>query len=117
MSIALNEDWVVSFIYQYVDVNGNVTGPVDLTGSTIKMELRVAETDQQAIVSVYSPDGGIFIGTPATAGSFWIAMDRANHLFRLFPGTFFVDLVRLMPSGYQERIWEGLATVVEGTTR
>jgi hypothetical protein len=117
MNIALNEDWVVPFVYSYVDTNGNITGPVDLTGSTIKMELRIAETDEQAIVSVFSPNGGIFIGSPSTAGQFWIAMTRADHLFRLFPGSFFVDLVRLMPSGYQERIWEGVATVVEGSTR
>lgn len=116
MNIALNEDWVVPFVYSFVDSNGNVTGPVDLTGSIIKMEIRVAETDNQAIVSVYSPDGGVFIIDPPTSGQFWIAMDR-NHLVRLFPGQFFVDLVRLLPGGYQERIWEGTAIVVEGTTR
>jgi hypothetical protein len=27
------------------------------------------------------------------------------------------DIVRLMPNGWQERLWEGTATVVEGTTR
>jgi hypothetical protein len=116
MNIALNEDWVVPFVYSIVDANGNVTGPVDLTGSELKMELRIAETDNQAIVSVSSPSNGIFINSPPTSGQFWIALDRAR-LTRLFPGQFFVDLVRLMPSGYQERIWEGTATVVEGTTR
>ena len=59
INISQNEDWAVPFIYSFVDINGNVTGPVDLTGSKIKMELRITEGDQQAIVSVYSPDGGV----------------------------------------------------------
>jgi hypothetical protein len=115
MNIALNEDWVVPFVYSYVDGSGNITGPVDLTGSLIKLEIRIAEQDNEALVSVYSPDHGILFGDP-TQGQFWIAIDRP-HLLHLFPGTFFVDLVRLLPSGYQERIWEGQATVVQGTTR
>jgi hypothetical protein len=32
-------------------------------------------------------------------------------------GTYVTDLVRLMPNGSQERLFEGTATVVEGTTR
>ncbi len=115
MNISQNEDWGVPFVYSFVDTNGNVTGPVDLTGSTIKMELRIAEADQQAIVSVYSPDGGIYLSNP-TQGAFTIWMDRSK-LVRLFPGQFVFDLVRLMPDGYQERIWEGIANVVEGSTR
>ena len=115
MNISQNEDWGVPFVYSVVDTNGNVTGPVDLTGSIVKLELRIAEDDQQAIVSVYSPDGGIYFSSP-TQGQFTIWMDR-SHLSRLFPGNFVADIVRLMPNGYQERIWEGIATVVEGTSR
>jgi hypothetical protein len=36
---------------------------------------------------------------------------------RLAPGQYVTDLVRYMASGYQERLWEGTAIVVEGTTR
>ena len=115
MNISQNEDWAVGFVYNFINSAGIVTGPVDLTGSTVKMELRIAESDQQAIVSVYSPSNGISLDNP-TQGQFTVTIDRSKSA-RLFPGAFTVDLVRLMPNGYQERIWEGVATVVEGTTR
>jgi hypothetical protein len=122
MNLSLNEDWAVPFVYSTVDANGNITGGVDLTGSTIKLEIREAESDRTAIVSVTSnvdgmgtPDG-IFISTPPTLGSFWIVIDR-NHSWRLAPGSYTVDLIRLLADGYQERIWEGQCTVVQGTTR
>jgi hypothetical protein len=38
-------------------------------------------------------------------------------LARLAAGTYFADLVRLMPNGYQERMIDAQAVVVEGTTR
>jgi hypothetical protein len=40
-----------------------------------------------------------------------------NLLSNLEAGQYFADMVRLMPNGYQERMWEGVAVVVEGTTR
>jgi hypothetical protein len=116
MYIAQNEDWACPFVYSIVNpISGVITGPVNLTGSTLKMEIRVQDSDQAAIVSVFSPSNGIQL-TNAAAGLFTIAITR-DKLVRLFPGTFVVDLVRLMPNGYQERIWEGTAEVVEGTTR
>jgi hypothetical protein len=66
-------------------------------------------------VSVYSPDGGILITNP-TAGQFQILIVR-SHLTHLAAGSYFTDLVRVMTNGYQERMWEGTAVVVEGTTR
>jgi hypothetical protein len=77
------------------------------------LELRVRETDHEALVSVYSPDGGISIDGP---GQFTVVI-RRDRLIRLAPGDYFSDLVRQMSSGYRERIWEGTALVVKGTTR
>jgi hypothetical protein len=116
MNIAINEDWIVPFVYGALYDPNNVNAgysPVDLTGSIIMMELRVRETDHEALVSVYSPDGGISIDGP---GKFTVVILR-NRLIRLAPGNYFSDLVRQMPSGYRERIWEGTAVVVKGTTR
>jgi hypothetical protein len=110
MNIAKNYDWVVSF--KYTDAASN---PINLTGSTIKMEIRNLETDHTAVVSVYSPNNGIAIPTP-TNGQFEIFITR-DELARLSAGDYVADMVRLMPSGLQERIWEGTVTVVEGTTR
>ena len=114
MNISKNEDWVVAFIYSIANADGSLT-PIDLTGSTIKIEIRKREEDHEASVSVYSPDGGITI-TDAANGKFTVLMDRYK-LVRLAPGEYVSDIVRLMPNGLQERLWEGVAEVVEGTTR
>jgi hypothetical protein len=117
VNIAMNEDWVVPFVYGTFAPDGITVVPFDLTGSTLKMEIRVQEADNEAIVSVNSPDNGIeFYNNDPTTGEFFIAITR-DKLWRLYPGNFFIDCVRLTPSGYQERLWEGTATVVQGTTR
>jgi hypothetical protein len=115
MNISRNEDWVVPFLYQSVDGTGTIFTPIDLTGSVLKMEIRTLETDREALVSVYSPDGGIYL-TNAVQGQFTVTILRSG-LNYIPAGEYFVDLVRLMPSGYQERLWEGTAVVVQGTTR
>jgi hypothetical protein len=115
MNIAQNEDWVVPFLYSQLSSDGLTSTPIDLTGSLLKLEIRLVESEHEAIVDVFSPDNGITI-TDAVGGSFTILIDR-NKSVRLAPGVYFTDLVRLMPSGLQERLWEGTATVVEGTTR
>src|SRR5215204_112464 len=105
MNVAINEDWIVPFIYgAFTNPDDPVKGytPVELEGSVLMMELRVREKDHEALVSVYSPDGGISIDGP---GKFTIVIMR-DRLIRLSPGDYFVDLVRQMPSGYRERIWE-----------
>ena len=117
MNVAKNEDWVVSFLYQQLGADGVTLTPIDLTGSTIKCEMRVNELDHEAIVYATSVNNdGVYIPTP-TNGTFTIAFNRASKLNRLSAGTYKTDIVRLMPSGYQERLWEGDAIVVEGTTR
>jgi hypothetical protein len=118
VNIALNEDWIVPFVYGTYDVDGVTVIPFDLTGSVFKLEIRQIEEDQEAIVDVFSPNDGIafFNNDPKNGGGFSIQITRAK-LQRLFPGDFTIDLVRLMPSGWQERIFEGVAKVVTGTTR
>jgi hypothetical protein len=117
VNIAKNDDWIVPFQYGYFGSDGVTVLPIDLTGSLIKMEIRFRDIDHEAVVSVYSPDHGIvFDGNDPTNGRFIITIDRA-HLARLAEGDYVTDLVRLMSNGYQERIFEGSATVVEGTTR
>jgi hypothetical protein len=117
VNIAKNDDWIVPFQYGYFDVDGVTVLPIDLTGSLLKMEIRLRDTDHEALVSVFSPDHGIaFDGGDPTNGRFIITIDRA-HLMRLAEGQYVTDLVRLMVNGYQELIFEGPANVVEGTTR
>jgi hypothetical protein len=117
MNIAMNDDWIVPFLYESLGSDGVTLTPIDLTGSTLMMEVRTSESDHNVAVSVSSspPSSGIQI-TNATGGMFTITLDR-NRLSQLSPGNYVSDLVRLMPSGWQERLWEGTVTVVEGTTR
>jgi hypothetical protein len=116
VNIAKNEDWVVPFVYGSTDDLGAFT-PIDLTGSTLRLEIRKQETDKEALVWVDSGTeiGGIAI-TDADGGEFTITITRAG-LAHLSAGTFVTDLVRVQPSGMVERIFEGPVTVVEGTTR
>jgi hypothetical protein len=115
VNIAKNEDWIVAFVYQTDDGAGTIT-PIDLTGCLLMMEIRKHEADHEAIVSVDSDDNGITI-TNATGGAFTILIDRAR-LTRLSTGDYFTDLVRQIPANeIVERIFEGTATVVEGTSR
>lgn len=117
MNIALNEDWIVPLQYGYFASDGVTVEPIDLTGSTLKLEIRREETDNIALVYVASPDQGIaFYNNDPTSGYFTITIDRSK-LARLWAATFFADLVRLQPNGYQERIFEGSAIVATGTTR
>jgi hypothetical protein len=118
VNIALNEDWIVPFVYGTYANDGITVIPFDLTGSTLKLEIRMFEEDQEAIVDVFSPNDGIafFNNDPKNGGGFSIQITR-EKLRRLFPGSFTIDLVRLMPSGWQERIFAGIANVNTGTTR
>jgi len=81
----------------------------------IRLQIRKTEEDHEATVAVNSPDNGITI-TNAAGGAFTVLLDRPR-LVRLAPGDYVFDMVRLLASGLQERICEGTATVVEGTTR
>jgi hypothetical protein len=115
MNISLNEDWIVPFVYGTYAADGVTVIGIDLTGSTLKMEIREQESDNEAIVSVSSPSNGITI-TNMTGGAFTITLAR-GILWRLAPGSYVVDLVRLMANGYQERLIDATATVVQGTSR
>jgi hypothetical protein len=116
MRIAKNEDWIVPFLYG----SGDPTAvpptfvPIDLTGSTIKLAIRKNEADHEATIWVQSPDDGVTF-TDAVNGEFMVKISR-EKLLRVEPGEYVSDMVRLMPTGDQERLWEGTATVVHGTT-
>ena len=117
INISMNEDWIVPFLYQTSPDGGVTTTPIDLTGSTLMMEIRHQETDHEVLLSLTSQGNqGIYI-TDAAGGAFEILITR-TQLEQFFPGNFVADLVRLMPNGYVERILDcDVVTVVEGKTR
>jgi len=117
MNIAMNEDWIVPFLYATSPDGGVTTTPIDLTGSTLMMEIRHQESDHEVVLSLSSANNqGIFI-TNATGGAFEILITRLQ-LEQFMVGSYVADLVRLMPNGYVERILDcDVVTVVEGKTR
>ena len=116
MNIAMNEDWIVPFHYATSPVGGVTTTPIDLTGSTLMMEIRRQESDHEVVLSLSSPDRGISIDN-ATGGAFTILITR-TQLAQFAPGDYVADLVRLMPNGDVERMLDcDAVTVVEGKTR
>jgi len=121
VNIAKNEDWVVPFVYQ-TSADDITFTPINLTGSVFRLQIRKRETDHQAMVYVQSsPDGGVtpddgITITDAVNGKFQIVIGR-NRLVDLAPGDYVIDLIREMTNGFDERLFEGTATVVEGTTR
>jgi hypothetical protein len=115
MNIATNDDWVVPFIYATQNADGSAGPPIDLTGSTLMMEIRHQVQDHEVVVTLTSPDNGIII-TNAVAGAFTIVIPR-DTLEQLEPGSYVSDLVRLMPNGFQERLLDCAVTVAEGVTR
>jgi hypothetical protein len=116
INISMNEDWIVPFKYATSSDGGVTTTPIDLTGSTLMMEIRHHEADHEVVVSLASPDKGIHIDN-ATGGLFTILITKAQ-LMQFEPGAYVADLVRLMPNGYTERILDcDSVTVVEGKTR
>jgi hypothetical protein len=115
MNIAQNDDWIVAFTYVYVDDSGNTTGPVDLSTSTLKLQIRRIEAEHEAIVTAISP--ATITIDDALNGKFTIRITR-EMIVRLPPGIYVSDLVRLdATTGYQERIFSADVTVVQGTSR
>jgi hypothetical protein len=114
MAIAKNEDWICPFQYGTQDPTTLVFTPIDLTGSTIKLAIRKHEDDHEATVWVDSSNNGIYI-TNAVGGSFYILITR-EKLLQVAPGDYVSDMVRLMPNGQQERLWEGTVSITHGTT-
>jgi hypothetical protein len=118
VNIAKNEDWVVPFQYGTLSEDETTIVGINLSNSVLKLEMRIREADHEAVVAVSSPNNGILI-VNAAQGLFQITIER-ERLARLAIQDYFIDLVRWFPGwpvDLQERIFEGTATVVEGTTR
>jgi len=121
ISIAKNEDWVVSFTFQ---TNDTVPEPIDLTGSRLELHVRAQETDHTALVVTSSPGNGILFDS-AEDGEFTIKILHAETMnmtapssTRLISGNSYVaDLIRVRPDGEIERIFDAVVEVTEGTTR
>ena len=111
ISLALNEDWIVPFVFTNADGT-----PIDLTDSVLRLQFRNTDTDTHAVVSLSSDSNGIVI-TDATNGAFTVVIARGNQLLRA-NSSYVCDLVRLNTSNeLQDRLFAGVAEVTMGVTR
>ena len=111
ISLALNEDWIVPFVFTNADGT-----PIDLTDSVLRLQFRNTDTDTHAVVSLSSDSNGIVI-TDATNGAFTVVIARGNQLLRA-NSSYVCDLVRLNTNNeIQDRLFAGVANVTLGVTR
>lgn len=109
INVSQNADWVVNFVYT---IDGN---PIDLTGSTLNMQVRKREEENSVMIDLYSPLNGIAV-TDALSGEFTITIKR-DITRRIAPDQYVTDITRLRPDGLVERLFEGVANINLGTTR
>ncbi len=103
--VPTNVTFAKAFAYQ------SSTGtPVDLTGSTLSMQVRSSAANPTRAFPV------VVTITDAPNGGFSVSIDAAQ-LATAPAGTYVHDLVRLRPDGVTEQIWTGTMVVTAGVTR
>jgi hypothetical protein len=112
IEVAKNDDWIVAF--QLTDG----TDPIDLTDSKFLLQIRRLVTDHEALIALSSDDDDFSIEiTDAANGMFqiWIAKDK---LASVPLGDMTGDLIRILPDGLWERLWDiDPVRISQGTTR
>ena len=93
--------------FQYTTSVGT---PVDLTGSTLTMQVRATAADPVVPFPV------AVVITDALNGRFTVSI-AAAALLTVQAKTYVHDLVRLRPDGTREQVWSGSMTVTAGVTR
>lgn len=89
---------------------------LDLTGSTLYLDVRANAADAYAPISIDSGTvGGIAI-TDAVNGKFTVTLPIAA-LSKMNPGLYVHSLIRLRPDGLRELVWSGTLTHSTGPTR
>jgi hypothetical protein len=107
-------DFVRGFIYQTVNSDGTPGPPVDLSGNTMKMGIRVRAADVTEEMLLTTENGGITV-TDAFNGKFKITITQAQ-LVQLQVGSYEHSLVR-MTGQNTLRIWSGSLTIDAGPSR
>lgn len=90
--------------------------PVNLSGFTIKMQVRPTKSSTQVLVELSTANGRVVI-TDAAAGKFRLALTAAETA-ALNPSTAGVyDILLTRPDGVVTRLLEGGVTISGGVTR
>jgi hypothetical protein len=102
-------DFIRGFIYQQLDGT-----PIDLTGNTMRMGIRVHAADVTEELLLTTENGGLVI-TDATKGLFTVIITQAQ-LVQPETGAYEHSLIR-MQSTTKLRIWSGSLVINPGASR
>lgn len=100
-----NADWSQPLVF--TDRNGT---PYDLTGSTFRLDFKVARDDGAAVVSLTTGNGGV-ASTDLENGA--ITLELAD--FAIAAGSYVGDLIRIAGAG-REHLLDIELVVVKGVT-
>lgn len=95
---------------------GSPAVPVDLTGVTMRMQIREKVSSQIPLVELTTENGGIQINSDPTTGSFEIFID-AEHTAALTVRSAVYDLEVIMSNNDVIRLLLGYITISQEVTR
>jgi hypothetical protein len=107
-------DFRRGFIYNTLNPDGSTGPPIDLTGWTMKMGIRVNAADITEEMLLTTENGGLAITDP-TNGKFTVTITQAQ-LVQMQAISYDHSLIR-MQGGVQLRIWSGTLTINAGPSR
>ena len=100
------------FVYQTTDATPL---PIDLTGNTMRMGIRVHAEDAIEELLLTTENGGLSI-TDAPNGKFTVWITQAQ-LLQLALGQYDHSLIRITSTGLKLRVWSGTLTNTAGASR
>jgi len=104
-----------TYFRRYTWKTGDPAAPVDLTGASIRMQVRTHKESATALLSVSTDAGGITI-TDAANGEFAVRVEAIDTDDLEFPkGVYDIEIE--MPDGTVNRLVEGAVTLSRQVTR
>lgn len=112
-AISTNEDWVDSLVF----VSGEEQEPLDLSGSSFKMQLRTVP-EKLTKIDEFSTENSRLVIEPAIedVGKLSIVVPKET-VDNISPGVYVYDLVWTMADGRAVNLAAGTVTVKLGITR
>jgi hypothetical protein len=119
LHIEQGADWDYTMVYAAdADASGNPISPINLTGFTARMALKVAKNaPDPPIIALTTTNGRIVLGgTAGTIHLHIVASDTSSIPAVPTDSTYYYDLELVNPAGFVERLLEGQVVVTEEVT-
>lgn len=105
-----------TFFRRYTWKTGDPAAPVDLTGASIRMQVRTHKESETALLTVSNGTSGGVTITDAANGEFTVRVEAADTDDLEFPrGVYDIEIE--MPDGTVNRLVEGAVTLSRQVTR